>query len=160
MELNRARSCIASSVLTLVATVAVGCGSSGSSAGGELTADLFKTKADAICLASKTERDGFVKPASAADAVDYLSKGLANTDAETVKLAELRPPAAQKADWDATIGLLKDRNVLIKATIDKIKGGADAQKTITADSVAINAANEAAKTKSAPFGFAVCGKSA
>ena len=160
MTSTRVRGAIASSILTLVATVAAGCGSSGSSgAGGELTADLFKTKADAVCLASKTERDGFVKPTSASDAVDYLVKGLANTDDEIAKLAELRPPVAQKADWDGTLALLRERNGLIKSTIDKVKGGADVQQTITTDSVAIDAANTKAKAKAASFGFSVCGKS-
>ena len=110
-------------------------------------------------LAAKTERDAIVKPAGPAEAADYLEKGLANTNDEITKLTALRPPAAQTADWDATLALLKDRNTLIQATVDKIKGGADAQQTITADSAAIDAANTQAKAKAGSFGFAVCGKS-
>ena len=156
----RIRDVVAASIVVLTATVAAGCGSSGTSGGGSgLSADLFKTKADAICLAAKTERDAIVKPAGPAEAADYLEKGLANTNDEITKLTALRPPAAQTADWDATLALLKDRNTLIQATVDKIKGGADAQQTITADSAAIDAANTQAKAKAGSFGFAVCGKS-
>lgn len=144
-------------MVTLVVGVstAVGCGSSTPRA---LSASEFRARAEAICAEANTAQAALAQPKTGAEVRAYLEAGYASAEAELARLKALVPPPELKADFDAAISLIGQRDATVKRVVDELKAGKDPEAAVTAAEPAITALNDRADAKALALGLTVCGK--
>ncbi len=136
-----------------------GCGG-GDDESDALSADEFRTQADAICQTSKDTIDELTEPTSSSTKEEvsaYLTAGLEATDAEIAKLRALEAPSDLSGTFDEALDLLEQRQERIRAVTDRVAGGEDVEAAFTAANAEIDSLNDQADAKAKELGLTVCG---
>lgn len=156
---SRLRAALAASSCALLLATGAACGGSDAGGGGgaALSADEFRTKADAICKDYRARIKALPEPTGPSDIGAYFEKALPLVKEEYAKLRELTPPAELKADMDATMALLDQVVAKTEDVQKRIAGGEDALTVIGAADAEINRINDEAKAKAVKMGLKECG---
>lgn len=144
----------AAGALALVA----GCG--GDDGSDALSADEFRTQADAICQTSKDTISALEEPTSASSSEEvaaFLAAGLEATDAEIADLRELAGPADLQSTLDEALDLLDQRQDRIRTIADRLQAGEDVQTVYDDVSDEVDSLNDQADAKARELGLTVCG---
>ncbi len=136
---------LAAGAAALVAAVALaGCGGGGSDS---LSADEFRSQADAICADANAKTDALGEPTSAATFLPYLRAGLPIQEAQLGKLEALKPPSELQDAYSEALDLLKQKQAAVTAAADRIEGGEDTEAVVKDVSDDIDAIDEQADAK-------------
>lgn len=149
---------LAAGAAALVAAVALaGCGGGGSDS---LSADEFRSQADAICADANAKTDALAEPTSAATFLPYLRAGLPIQEAQLGKLEALKPPSELQGAYSEALDLLKQKQAAVTAAADRIEGGEDTEAVVKDVSDDIDAIDKQADAKAEELGLTVCGTDA
>jgi hypothetical protein len=138
--------------------LAAGCG--GDDGSDALSADEFRTQADAICQTSKDAISALDEPTSASTGEEvsaFLAAGLEATDAEIADLRELTGPSDLQGTLDEALDLLDQRQDRIRAIADRIQAGEAVQTVYEDASDEVDSLNDQADAKARELGLTVCG---
>jgi hypothetical protein len=152
MPLAVRRSIAGLAAIGAVAFIA-GCGGGSDS----LSAEEFRTQADAVCADTDRQIDELTEPTSGDQVLAFLRAGLPIQEAQLAKLRELEPPEELKADFDSAMGLLEQQTTAIDAAADRIEGGEDAEAVLTEVNDQISGLGDQADEKAQTLGLTVCG---
>ncbi|HTI32177.1 MAG TPA: hypothetical protein VL422_00785 [Miltoncostaea sp.] len=155
MSLVRSRPLAALAVVGAAAAIA-GCGGGGDDSGA-LSADEFRTQADAICSDANTRIAALDQPTGSDQILGYLQSGLTVQKEQLQKLKALQPPSDLSSDFNAATDLLDQQTAKIQDATTKIQNGEDPTAVISAASPEIDSISEQAKAKAKALGLEVCG---
>lgn len=130
-----------------------GCGGGSDS----LSADEFRTQADAICADTDRQIDALTEPTAADQFLPFLREGLPIQQAQLDRLRDLEPPEELSGDFDAAIGLLEQQITAIEGAADRIEGGEDPEAVAEEVGESIEAISDQADERAAALGLTVCG---
>lgn len=136
--------------------LAAGCGGGGD----DSSADDFRSRADAICQASKDAIADLERPTSSStadDFVEFLTAGLDASDDEIAKLRDLEAPEELREDFGAALDLLDERQDRIRELAQQISVGEDIETAVDRADDEIEALNDRADARAREIGLAVCG---
>jgi hypothetical protein len=155
MSLVRSRPFAALAVVGAAAAIA-GCGGGGDDSGA-LSADEFRTQADAICSDANTRIAALDQPTGSDQILGYLQSGLTVQKEQLQKLKALQPPSDLSGTFNEATDLLDQQTAKIQDATTKIQNGENAQTVIAAASPEIDSISEQAKAKAKELGLQVCG---
>jgi len=135
-----------------------GCGGGGDS--DSLSADEFRTQADAVCADTDRQIDGLTEPTSGDQVLAFLRAGLPIQQAQLDRLKALKAPDELKADFDSALGLLEQQSTAIDSAADRIEAGEDAEAVLTEVNGGIESLGDEADAKAKALGLTVCGDAA
>lgn len=148
---------VAVGAVALIAGCGGGGGSGSTSNSSALSADQFRTRADAICADANRQLGALTEPSSAGGVLPYLRAGLPIQAAQLNKLRALQPPAGLTTTFDEAIALLDKRQALTQSVADKIAAGTPAEQAIAAANTENEQLRTEAKAKAKDLGLTVCG---
>lgn len=154
MSFVRSRAFAALAVVGAAAAIA-GCG--GDDSDGALSADEFRSQADAICADANTRIEALDEPTGNDQVLGFLQSGLTVQREQLDKLKALEPPSDLAGDFDEATGLLDQQVAEIQAATDRIAGGEDPQAVIAEASPKLDDLEERADAKAKDLGLEVCG---
>ena len=137
--------------LGAVALIA-GCGGSDN-----LSADEFRSQADAICKETDAKIAAIPEPTSEDAFLSYLRSGLPIQQAQLTKLENLKPPSEMKDTFAQAMDLQRQQIAAISAAADRIDSGEGAQAVVRDVSDDIDAIKNQADAKAKDLGLTVCG---
>jgi hypothetical protein len=155
MSLVRSRPLAALAVLGAAAAIA-GCGG-GDDDSGALSAEEFRSQADAICADANTRLDALDEPTGADQVLGFLQSGLTVQKEQLEKLKALQPPDDLAGTFNEATDLLDQQTAAIQGAADRIAGGEDAETVIGEVDSKIDSINEQADAKAKELGLEVCG---
>jgi len=155
MSFVRSRPLAALAVVGAAAAIA-GCGGGGDS-DGALSAEEFRTQADAICAEANTRLDTLDEPTQADQVLGFLQSGLTVQKEQLAKLKALQPPSDLAGTFDEATGLLDQQTAAIQGAADRIAGGESAEAVIADVDAQIDSLNDQADAKAKELGLEVCG---
>ena len=91
--------------------VIAGCGGGGGDSA-TLSADEFRTQADAICKQAEDALDALGSPSSEAEFPGFFKQATELNRDQLAKLEDLSPPEELKSDYDEALGLLREQQKL------------------------------------------------
>src|SRR3712207_1401202 len=112
MSLVRSRPLAALAVLGAAAAIA-GCGG-GDDDSGALSADEFRSQADAICADANTRLDALDEPTGPDQVLGFLQSGLTVQQEQLDKLKALQPPDDLSGTFDEATALLDQQTATIQ----------------------------------------------
>lgn len=131
-----------------------GCGGGSDS----LSAEDFRTQADAICADTDRQIDALTEPESSDQVLTFLRAGLPIQQDQLDRLRELDPPEELQADFDSALDLLEQQTTAIDAAADRIESGEDPQAVLTEADSNIDSLRGQAQEKARSLGLTVCGQ--
>lgn len=155
----RLRATFAATACAAVAFGAAACGgddTSSSSTSAALSADEFRSQANAVCKTFNDQNATTPDPTGPTEIAAYLDKMLPMAQEELTKLEALTPPVELKPDFDASLTAQGKSLDLIGKARDRVKGGEDAMSVIQEVSPEINTLNDEAKAKQRAIGLTEC----
>lgn len=155
MSLVRSRPLAALAVVGAMAAIA-GCGG-GDDDSGALSADEFRTQADAICADANTRLEALDEPTGADQVLGFLQSGLTVQKEQLEKLKALQPPEDLAGTFTEATELLDQQTAAIQGAADRIAGGEDAETVIGEVDSQIDGINDQADAKAKELGLTVCG---
>ena len=155
MSLVRSRPLAALAVLGAAAAIA-GCGG-GDDDSGALSAEEFRSQADAICADANTRLDALDEPTGADQVLGFLQSGLTVQKEQLEKLKALQPPDDLAGTFNEATDLLDQQTAEIQGAADRIAGGEAAETVIGEVDSKIDSINEQADAKAKELGLEVCG---
>lgn len=155
MSFVRSRPLAALAVVGAAAAIA-GCGG-GDDSGGALSADEFRSQADAICADANSRLQALDEPTGSDQVLGFLQSGLIVQKEQLEKLKALEPPSDLSGTFDEAMDLLDQQTSEIQGAADRISGGEDAETVITEVSPKIDSVNQEADAKAKELGLTVCG---
>jgi hypothetical protein len=155
MSLVRSRPLAALAVLGAAAAIA-GCGG-GDDDSGALSAEEFRSQADAICADANTRLDALDEPTGADQVLGFLQSGLTVQKEQLEKLKALQPPDDLAGTFNEATDLLDQQTAAIQGAADRIAGGEDAETVIGEVDSQIDSINDQADAKAKELGLEVCG---
>ena len=155
MSLVRSRPLAALAVLGAAAAIA-GCGG-GDDDSGALSAEEFRSQADAICADANTRLDALDEPTGADQVLGFLQSGLTVQKEQLEKLKALQPPDDLAGTFNEATDLLDQQTAAIEGAADRIAGGEDAETVIGEVDSQIDSLSEQADAKAKELGLEVCG---
>jgi hypothetical protein len=155
MSFVRSRPLAALAVLGAAAAIA-GCGG-GDDDSGALSAEEFRSQADAICADANTRIDALDEPTSADQVLGFLQSGLTVQKEQLEKLKALQPPDDLAGTFNEATDLLDQQQAAIQDAADRIAGGEDAETVIGEADSDIDSISDQAKAKAKELGLEVCG---
>jgi hypothetical protein len=155
MSFVRSRPLAALAVLGAAAAIA-GCGG-GDDDSGALSADEFRSQADAICADANTRIDALDAPTSADQVLGFLQSGLTVQTEQLEKLKALEPPDDLAGTFNEATDLLDQQKAAIQDAADRIEGGEDPEAVISEADPKIESISDQAKAKAKELGLTVCG---
>ena len=145
---------LALGVATLGAVIALaGCGGGSDS----LSADEFRSQADAICADANKKTDALAEPQSNDDVLAYLRAGLTVEAAQLSQLEDLKAPSDLEGTYSEALDLLKQKDAAITAAADRIEGGEDPEAVLGDVNDDIETLQDQANAKAKGLGLKVCG---
>lgn len=155
MSLVRSRPLAALAVVGAAVAIA-GCGGGGDDSGA-LSADEFRTQADAICSDANTRIAALDQPTGNDQILGYLQSGLTVQQEQLQKLKALQPPSDLSGTFNEATDLLDQQTAKIQDATTRIQNGEDPQTVIQSASPEIDSISEQAKAKAKELGLEVCG---
>lgn len=158
MLLVNRRSLVGFCVVGAMAFVS-GCGG-GDDGSDALSADEFRTQADAICQSSKETIDALDEPTSSStnqEVSAFLAAGLEASDSQIAELRGLAAPSDLEGSFDEALDLLEQRQERIRAIADRIAAGEDVETVYTDAGDEVDSLNGQADAKARELGLTVCG---
>jgi hypothetical protein len=139
------------------AAVAIaGCGG-GDDSGGALSADEFRTQADAICADANTRLEALDEPTGNDQVLGFLQSGLAVQQEQLDKLKALEPPNDLAGTFNEAMDLLDQQTSEIQGATDRISGGEDPQTVVSDVSPKLDSISAQSDAKAKELGLTVCG---
>jgi hypothetical protein len=154
MSSARSRPLAALAVIGVAAAIA-GCGGGDDSSG--LSADEFRTQADAICADADTRIEALDEPNANDQVLGFLQSGLTIQREQIEKLKALEPPSDLSGTFGEATGLLDQQIAEIQGAADRIAGGEDPETVIRELDPTIEDLGEQADAKAKELGLTVCG---
>jgi hypothetical protein len=155
MSLVRSRPLAALAVLGAAAAIA-GCGG-GDDDSGALSAEEFRSQADAICADANTRIDALDEPTGADQVLGFLQSGLTVQKEQLEKLKALEPPDDLAGTFNEATDLLDQQTAAIQGATDRIAGGEDPEAVIGEVDSEIDSLSDQADAKAKELGLEVCG---
>lgn len=144
--------------LVALGAIALIAGCGGGSDDSSLSADEFRSQADAICADTDRQVDALTEPTSADGVLPFLRQGLPIQQAQLEKLRGLDPPDELQSDFDEALGLLEQQTETITSAADRIEAGEDAEAVIGEIDGEIDSLGDQADAKAKELGLTVCGE--
>jgi hypothetical protein len=154
MSFARSRPLAALAVIGAAAAIA-GCGGGDDSGG--LSADEFRTQADAICADADSRIEALDEPSANDQILGFLQSGLTIQREQIEKLKALEAPSDLSGTFGEATGLLDQQLSEIQGAADRIAGGEDPQAVVTELGPKIDDLSEQADAKAKELGLTVCG---
>jgi hypothetical protein len=155
------RSLLALALLALPALAVAGCGGDDKAAeattAAALTADQWRTQADAICADIDTKADALKQPEAPADFQGFLEAGIPLAQDQIDRLKALVPPAELASIQTQAVANQEEGLATIKGALDRIKGGEDPLKVVTEVQADITRIQDEGKKLAKDAGLTVCG---
>jgi hypothetical protein len=146
---------LAAGIATLgVVALIAGCGGGGSDT---LSADEFRTQADAICADYNTKAAAIGDPASPSEFSSKLAQIVPLQAAQLSKLEALKAPDELKDTFAEAVTLLKKQQATLTDAQNRIAGGEDPTTVINSISAEASATGDEADQKAKELGLKVCG---
>lgn len=136
------------------AALIAGCGGGSDD---RLSADDFRSQADAVCAEANRATDAIAAPTSADEVLAFLEATRGVTVPNIDKLKDINPPEDLQAKWDEAIDLQESQVELMDSAIDRIKGGEDADAVLNEISSQAGSNQERLRTLARELGLEVCG---
>lgn len=155
MSLVRSRPLAALAVVGAAVAIA-GCGGGGDDSGA-LSADEFRTQADAICADANTRIAALDQPTGTDQILGYLQSGLTVQKEQLQKLKDLQPPSDLSGTFNEATDLLDQQTAKIQDAATRIQNGENPETVIQSASPDIDSISEKAKAKAKALGLEVCG---
>ena len=155
MSLVRSRPLAALAVVGAAAAIA-GCGG-GDDSGGALSADEFRTQADAICADANTRLEALDEPSGSDQVLGFLQSGLTVQKEQLDKLKALQPPDDLAGTFNEAMDLLDQQTTEIQGAADRISDGEDPEAVINDVSAELDSISDQADAKAKELGLEVCG---
>ncbi len=152
MPLARRRPLAGIAALGAVAVIA-GCGGGSDS----LTADEFRTQADAICADYNRQSDALSDPSSPDEILPSLKEILPLQQDQLTKLKALEPPSELSGTFDEALALLDKQSAILTSAESRITAGEDPLTVIGEISDEAGPIGDEADTKAKDLGLTVCG---
>lgn len=144
--------------LALLGTVALiaGCGGGGDD-DSALSADDFRTQADAICAAFERQTDALEEPGSSGEVLAFLQQGIPIQEDYIAELRALDAPDELAGTYGEALDLLDQQQTAIKDAVARIEGGEDPLTVVGDVDSTITGLNDQADAKAKELGLTVCG---
>jgi hypothetical protein len=113
---------LAALLSALALSSAAGCG--GSSGPSEESPGAFRKQANHICAAALAKLSSIAKPQTASQLPSYLRATLPVGNREIDDLQALRPPAAQRATYDAALAGARRESAVLTGLQHRLEAGA------------------------------------
>src|SRR5262245_55986362 len=155
MSFVRSRPLAALAVVGAVAAIS-GCGG-GDDSGGALSADEFRSQADAICADANTRLQALDEPTGADQVLGFLQSGLTVQQEQLDKLKALDPPSDLSGTFGEAMDLLDQQTSEIQGAADRISGGEDPETVISEVGPKLDSISSEADAKAKELGLTVCG---
>jgi len=155
MSFVRSRPLAALAVVGAAAAIA-GCGGGGDS-DGALSADEFRSQADAICADANTRLEALDEPTGNDQVLGFLQSGLTVQKEQLDKLKTLDPPEDLAGTFGEAMDLLDQQTNEIQDAADRISGGEDPEAVINDVSAELDSISNQADAKAKELGLEVCG---
>ena len=153
MPLPHRRPLAGIATLGVVALIA-GCGGGGSDT---LSAEEFRTQADAICQDYNTQAAAIGDPESPSEFSAKLKEIVPLQAAQLAKLEALKPPSELEGTFNEALALLTKQQATLTSAQERIDGGEDPTAVITDISAEASATGDEADQKAKDLGLPVCG---
>lgn len=154
MSLVRSRPLAALAVVGAVAAIA-GCGGGGSD--GALSADEFRSQADAICADANARLQALDEPTGNDQVLGFLQSGLSVQKGQLDELKALKPPSDLSGTYGEAMDLLDQQTSEIQGAADRISAGEDPETVIQEVSPKLDSISKEADAKAKELGLTVCG---
>jgi soluble cytochrome b562 len=138
--------------LGAVALIA-GCGGGSDS----LSAEEFRSQADAVCADAERQIDDLTEPRSGEQVLAFLRAGLPIQEAQLERLREIEPPDDLRSDYDEGMDLLEQQIAAIDAAADRIEAGEDPEAVLGEVDEEISSLGDEADERARALGLTVCG---
>ncbi|MGD9572764.1 MAG: hypothetical protein AB7V62_12810 [Thermoleophilia bacterium] len=153
MPLLRRRSLAAGLAAIGATAIIAGCGGGSDT----LSAEEFRSQADAICADANREIEALAEPTSPDGYVAYIRSALPIQQGQLDKLKALEPPEDLQASFDTGVTAIEQQITAIQGAADRIEAGEDAQTVIAEVDPQIDALNEQSDAAAQSLGLTVCG---
>ncbi len=122
----RGRGCSAAGVLATAALLLAGCGSS------SLSLVQLRSRATAICATADRRLQAIPPPASEADGIRFLGRGIGALTPQVRGLKALSPPSEVRADYTRAVQAMSSELTALGSAVGSLRGGADPVATFRA----------------------------
>ncbi|MCB0871902.1 MAG: hypothetical protein H6531_03445 [Actinobacteria bacterium] len=136
--------------------VIAGCGGGGGDSA-TLSADEFRTQADAICKQAEDALDALGSPSSEAEFPGFFKQATELNRDQLAKLEDLSPPEELKSDYDEALGLLREQQKLYEDANTRVAGGENALTVIQSLDSKVRDLTDQAEQKASELGLRECG---
>lgn len=154
MSLARRRPIAGIATLGVAAALVAGCGGGGSDS---LSADEFRTQADAICADYNTQADALTDPTSPSEYLTSLKEIVPLQTAQLAKLKDLKPPSELEKPFNEALALLDKQQGVLDSAVTRLEGGEDPTKVLSAIATQAGDLGDQADAKAEELGLKVCG---
>lgn len=152
MPLARRRS-LAGLVAVGATALIAGCGGGSDS----LSAEDFRSQADAICADAKREIEAIPEPASADQFLTYIQDALPIQRAQLDRLEALEPPDDLQEGFDAGVAAVEEQIDAIDAAGARLEAGEDAAAVVAEVTPTLESLNQQSDAAAQALGLTVCG---
>jgi hypothetical protein len=140
-----------------IGAVALGAGCGGDDDDGALSAEEFRSQADAVCASFDQRTEDIENPTSADEVQPFLEQNLDLQREQLEELQAITPPDDLADDWNEALGLLDDQIDDVQDVLDDIEGGADPVEAINEASETLNDNTERLQELAGDLGLEECG---
>lgn len=160
MHASVRRPLLALALFALPALAVAGCGGDDnktSNGGTALTADAWRTAADAICKDIDEKTDALTQPTGPDDVEAFLAAGIPIGQEQIDRLKALVPPAELESIQTQAVANQEEGLKAIQSALDRIKDGEDPLKVVTEVQADINRIQDEGRKLAKDAGLEVCG---
>lgn len=143
--------------LAIVGAVALIAGCGGSDDSDALSAEEFRTQADAICADVDRTTDAIAEPTSEEGILPFLQETREATSDGLDRLRDLNPPEELSDTWDEAISLNEEQADTLDEAISRIEGGENPLEVIEELTPALDERRTDLRQKASELGLTVCG---
>lgn len=148
-------------VLAVLAVGAIGiaaaCGGSDDSESSGLSAEEFRSQADAICAKYDEQTDAIAAPGGPDEVEAYFTEVIPIQQQQLTELQALEPPEDLSARFDEATGLLEEQISLAQQAVDQISGGTDPATAVQSFSDEADANGDRLDALATELGLTECG---
>ncbi len=138
--------------LGAVALIA-GCGGGSDS----LSAEEFRTQADAICADYNSQADQLAEPTQPSEFLASLKEIVPLQASQLDKLKELEPPSELSGTFDEALALLDRQAGVLDTAVERLEGGEDPEAVLNDIATEAGSIGDEADAKAEELGLKVCG---